>query len=163
VLRRRFAYDAPEPMLRMAVDRASFRPPARLTAVGRLGPTDLDALTDLYAAYPGNGFQTDQLATGVFYGVRDGEELLAAAGTHVISARYAIAAIGNIFTRPAARGRGFAGAVTAAVVAELLGGSCRDTILNVARANEPAQRVYRRLGFREHARHYEGLATARGH
>lgn len=160
VLRRRFAYDQPQPMLRLAVDTESFRAPADMAAADRLGPADLGALTDLYAAYPANAFQPDQLTSGVFYGIRDGAQLVAAAGTHVISARYAIAAIGNIYTRPAARGHGLAGAATAAVVAELLDRSCRDTILNVARSNEPARRVYARLGFREHARHYEGVATA---
>jgi GNAT superfamily N-acetyltransferase len=64
----------------------------------------------------------------------------------------------TIFTRPAVRGRGLAGAATAAVVAELLAAGCRDVILNVARATSPARRVYARLGFRVHTGHFEGLA-----
>jgi predicted GNAT family acetyltransferase len=47
------------------------------------------------------------------------------------------------------------------VVADLLAGSCQDAILNVAVANEPAIRVYSRLGFRTHCQHFEGLATLR--
>ena len=96
----------------------------------------------------------------MFYGVWDGSRLLAAAGTHVVSARYGIAAIGSIFTHPTARGRGLAGVVTGAVVAELLAGDCRDAILNVAQSNEPARRVYNRLGFREHCPHFEGMASS---
>jgi GNAT superfamily N-acetyltransferase len=99
---------------------------------------DLPALLDLYPGYRDNAFQPDQLAGGVFYGVRDGGCLVAAAGTQVTSARYGIAAVGSIFTRPEARRRGFGAAVTSAVVAELLAGFCRDAILNVAAANEPA-------------------------
>lgn len=159
-LRRRVTYDDPEPMLRLAVDRASFRPFPRRTGVERLHADDGPALTELYATYAANVFHPDQLADGVFYGVREGSHLVAAAGTHVVSMPQAIAAIGSIFTRPEARGRGLAGATTSAVVAELLAGRCRDVILNVAQANAAAQRVYTRLGFREHCRHFEGLARA---
>jgi GNAT superfamily N-acetyltransferase len=159
-LRRRLTYAEPMPMLRMAVDHASFRPPAGLATADRLGPRDLPALTDLYLAYPGNAFNSDQLTAGVFYGVREGQRLLAATGTHVVSPRYGIAAVGSIFTRPEARGRGLAVATTSAVVTELLAAGCRDAILNVAQDNAPARRVYAQLGFREHGRHYEGMASA---
>ena len=159
MLRRRLDYSAPTPMLRMAVDAATFRPVA--VGADRLTPDHLPALLDLYAGYAGNAFHPDQLATGVFYGVRDGARLLAAAGTQVVSTRFGIAAVGNVFTRPVARGRGLGPAVTGAVVAELLAGPCREAILNVAAANEAAVRVYSRLGFRVHSRHYEGTATLR--
>jgi ribosomal protein S18 acetylase RimI-like enzyme len=160
LLRRHLAYPAPTPMLRMAVDATTFRAPAAVGA-DRLGPDDLPALLDLYDGYAGSAFHPDQLAPGVFYGVRDGRRLLAAAGTHVVSGRRGIAAVGNIYTRPEARGRGLGGAVTGAVVGELLAGPCRDAVLNVAAANEPAIRVYTRLGFRTHCRHYEGIASHR--
>jgi ribosomal protein S18 acetylase RimI-like enzyme len=158
-LRQCYEYRSPTHMQRMAVDSASFRPVA--ASAERLTPDDLPTLADLYEGYPGNAFQPDQLATGVFYGVHHGARLVAAAGTQVMSTRYGIAAVGNIFTRPEARGRGLASATTSAVVAELLGGACRDAILNVAIANEPAIHVYRRLGFETHCRHYEGIATLR--
>ena len=152
----------------MAADAATFRPPpvaARPPAeVERLTLADLPALRDLYAEYPGNAFNEDQLAAGVFYGARaargDGA-LLAAGGTHVTAAEYGIAAIGNIYTRPRARGRGYATAITTAITADLLAGPYRDVILNVAVANEPAVRLYRGLGFREHCRYQEGRAVRR--
>lgn len=160
VLQEWYAYERePTAMHRMVVDAGSFRPVAG--AVGRLGTADLEALRDLYAAYPENAFQPDQLETGVFYGVRDGDRLLAAAGTHVVSRSYATAAVGSVYTRPEARGRGYAAAATSAVVAELLSGPCRDAILNVAIANAPAVAVYRRLGFAVHCRHHEGVARLR--
>lgn len=159
-LRQRYDYPAPTRMLRMAVDAPSFRPAAG--GAERLTTNDLPALLDLYSAYPGNAFQADQVASGVFYGVRDGARVVAAAGTQVFSARYGIAAVGNIFTSPEARGRGLASAVTSAVIAELLRNGCRQAILNVGIANEPAIHVYTRLGFRTHCRHYEGIATLRG-
>src|SRR5438034_772963 len=64
------------------------------------------------------------------------------------------------FTHPTARGRGLAGVVTGAVVAELLAADCRDAILNVAQSNEPARRVYARLGFRAHCPHFERMASS---
>jgi ribosomal protein S18 acetylase RimI-like enzyme len=156
VLRESFDYPTPTPMHRMAVDADSFRPVS--VGADRLGADDLPALLDLYAGYAGNAFQPE---TGVFYGVREGTQLLAAAGTQVLSARHGIAAVGNVFTRPEARGRGLGAAVTSAVVAELLAGPCSDAILNVADANVPARRVYERLGFTTHCRHYEGVAMLR--
>ncbi|HEV8635692.1 MAG TPA: GNAT family N-acetyltransferase [Chloroflexota bacterium] len=161
-LRRFYAEDGHE-MLRMVVTRRGFRLPDERGAVAeRLAPADLEALIELYRAYPENVFNADQLAGGVFYGVRDAHgRLLATAGTHVLSRRYGIAAVGNVYTRPEARGRGYGQAVTAAVVAELLDGTCREVILNVAADNGPARRVYQRLGFRTRCRYWEGPATRR--
>ncbi|HEX5506317.1 MAG TPA: GNAT family N-acetyltransferase [Thermomicrobiales bacterium] len=149
-------------MRRMAVDAGTFRPPERPTpAVARLGPGDLAALRDLLAEYPDNAFNADQLASGVFYGARADGALVAAGGTHVLAARHGIAAVGNVYTRPAWRGRGYATAITAAVTAALLAGPCRDVILNVAAENGVARRLYARLGYREHCRYWEAAARQR--
>ncbi|HEU5327326.1 MAG TPA: GNAT family N-acetyltransferase [Thermomicrobiales bacterium] len=154
--------DGRHEMLRMAVDAGTFRAPAeRLARVERLGAADLEALRDLYAAYPESAFTADQLQLGVFYGVHDGAALVAAGGTHVVAPRYAIAAVGNVFTRPAARGHGYARAITAAVTAELLTTTCRDIILNVAVENAAALHVYASLGFHPHCRYWEGRARLR--
>lgn len=159
VLHRTFDFANPTPMWRMAVDATGFAPAGG--EARRLGIGDIDDLLDLYTAYPENAFQPDQLATGVFYGVRDGGRLVAAAGTHVVSRRYGIAAVGSVYTRPEARGRGHAAATASAVVAELLADGCRDAILNVAIANPPAVAVYRKLGFAAHCRHHEGTGRRR--
>ncbi len=151
-----------EEMLRMIVTARTFRPPdGKIAAVERLTPDDLPALLDLYASYGANAFNADQLTHGLFYGVRDGEAIVAAGGTHAVAAPYRIAAVGNIFTRPDARGRGYASTITAAVVGDLLGGPCDDVILNVAAANEVAVRMYARLGFREHCRYWEAQMVRR--
>lgn len=142
-------------MLRMAVDRATFRGTDHLPPVRRLGPVDLPALIDLYSSYRGSVFSPDQLQHGAFYGVRRGACLVAAAGTHVVAARYGIAAIGNVYTRSEVRQRGYGTAATVAVVAELLAGPIRDVILNVAADNDEARRVYERLGFRVHCEFWE--------
>ncbi len=149
-------------MLRMAVDRATFvAPGVGATVAARLDQADLGALTTLYAQYPDTTFTPDQLAHGVFYGVRDGDRLIAAGGTHVVAAEYGLAAVGNIFVAPAARGRGHGAAITAAIVGELLAKPCREVILNVAQENAPAQMIYRRLGFRPHCPYGEARAIRR--
>lgn len=149
-------------MVRMFVGASTFRPPrSPQPEIGRLGPEDVPDLQELYSAYGANAFTPDQVLHGVFYGVRTGGLLVAAGGTHVLSQRYSIAAVGNIYTRPAARGRGYGSGITGAVVAELLRNGYRDIILNVAVMNEAAHNIYLRLGFAPHCRYWEGHATRR--
>lgn len=163
VFERYYAFpNQPQAMLRLAADPQTFRPPdVPEPAVERLGTDDLPALLDLYASFQGNAFKPDQLLLGPFYGVRQGRALLAAGGTHAVGARYRIGAVGNFYTRPEVRGRGYGTAVVAAIVGELLAGPCRDVILNVSAANMVAQRLYRRLGFRVHCDYLEGRVMRR--
>jgi ribosomal protein S18 acetylase RimI-like enzyme len=150
-------------MLRMAVSAATFVRPGGSTAsvasVVRLGDADLQQLLALYADYADGAFTPDQLTHGVFYGVYEGDRLVAAGGTHVVAPQYGIAAVGNVYAAPGARGRGLGGTVAAAVTADLLAGACTDVILNVVATNEPAVRIYRRLGFAEHCPYVEASAV----
>ena len=150
------------PMLRMAVDRTTFAPPAQgSAATNRLRDADLASLLAFYATYPDSTFTADQLTHGVFYGVRERGQIVATGGTHVVAAEYGLAAAGNIFVIPEARGRGLGGMVTAAIVAELLADSCHEVILNVVAANVPATRLYQRLGFTAHRAYSEARAIRR--
>ena len=97
----------------------------------------------------------------MYFGVRDNGRLVAAGGTHVVSTRFGIAVLGGIFTLPAARGRGYASAITSALVAVLLARGCRDVVLNVNAENETARGVYDRVGFHEHCRYEAGEAVLR--
>ena len=149
-------------MCRMALDRRGFRPPAKGTpGLRRLTEDDAAALDGFYAAYPASTFTPDQLAHGVFFGVWEDDRLVAAAGTHVVAAEYGIAAVGNVFTVPEARGRGYGAATTAGVVGALLDGPCDEVILNVVAANAVARAIYTRLGFAEHCPYFEARATLR--
>jgi ribosomal protein S18 acetylase RimI-like enzyme len=146
-------------MMRMVVDRLSFRPHAGVAL--RLLPIEIGDLNRLY----GYGFTAwlpaDAIANGVYYGIRDGGRLVAAAGTHVISAEAGLAAVGNVLTHPDYRGRGFAKLTTSAVTQELLR-SCTEVVLNVRSDNPPAIAAYRALGYRQHAIFEERLARRRG-
>jgi ribosomal protein S18 acetylase RimI-like enzyme len=158
-LARHYAVDG-HTMLRLYVTRRLLRLPTEKSIVAeRLGPDDGAAIAALYQEYDESAYHPDQLGSGVFYGVRDGHgRLLAAGGTHVVSRRYALAAVGNIYTLPEARGRGYARAVTAAVVSTLLGGLVDLVVLNVAPENAAARRVYEGMGFRTRCRYWEGSA-----
>jgi predicted GNAT family acetyltransferase len=126
----------------------------------RLGETHLSDLRALFGDRPDapDAFTPSQLKSGVFYGIYDRQDLVAVAGTHVRSARFKLAAIGNVFTHPEYRGQGFASATTAAVVQDLMADGIETIILNVAQSNTPAVRTYERIGFRTHCAFFEGYA-----
>jgi RimJ/RimL family protein N-acetyltransferase len=141
-------------MVRMWVDRESFRPV--LGEAVRLDVADTRHLNRLYELGVTSWLPAEAVASGVYYGVRRGTRLVAAAGTHVISRRYGLAAVGNVFTQREMRGQGFAKMVTSAVTAELLE-TCPQVVLNVRADNPPALAAYRALGYREHVRFEERL------
>jgi predicted GNAT family acetyltransferase len=142
------------PMVRMVVDKARFRP---YTAdVQRLTPMDSSQLNRLYQVGFASWLPAASVASGVYYGIRVGGKLVAAAGTHVISPSARLGVVGNVLTHVDHRGRGYATAVTSAVTEELLR-ACDDVVLNVRSDNPPALAAYRRLGYVEHVRFEERL------
>ncbi len=107
-------------------------------------------------------FMRSQLQDGTFYGVRHEGRLVAAGGTHLYCRDESVGAIGNVYTHRAHRGHGHASAVTSAVARELIDRGTRIIALNVKSENQAAIRVYERLGFRFHARFFEGRARGSG-
>lgn len=146
-------------MVRMWVDRAHFRPyPA---TVQRLLPVEIGELNRLYQLGFASWLPSSSIADGVYYGLRVNGQLVAAAGTHVVSHGARLAVVGNVLTHIDYRGRGFATAVTGAVTAELLR-TCDQVVLNVRSDNPPALNAYRRLGYGEHVRFEERLVHRLG-
>ena len=154
-----YRIDAGPPMVRMAVDRWTFKPVAG--PVQRLSPADIVDLNRLYGLGFAGWLPADSIANGVYYGVRIAGRLVAAAGTHVISPDGAIAAVGNVMTHIDSRGRGFAKQTTSAVTQELLR-TCDDVVLNVRADNPPARAAYRALGYRDYCHFEERLVHRRG-
>ncbi len=152
----RYRLDSGPQMVRMTVDRTGFRP-ADDPGVERLGPSDAMELNRLYQLGFGAWLPPQSIAEGVYYGLRVRGRLVAAAGTHVLSAAARLGVVGNVLTHGDFRGRGYATAVTGAVTAELLR-SCDHVALNVRADNPPAISAYRHLGFAEHVRFEERLA-----
>jgi RimJ/RimL family protein N-acetyltransferase len=152
VFKRYFQFAQEQPMLRMAVTTAAFQPPDDPdddVTVRRLRSRDVRALNQLYNSDGAPTYYSGKhVSEGVYYGVYDRQALVSVAGTHVISEQWSIAVVGNVFTHPAHRGRGYARLSTGAVTADLLG-RCRDVVLTVDPLNTPAVRAYQHLGYRE--------------
>ena len=127
----------------------------------RLAARDLPELGRCYdAAYPGHWFEPRMLERGCYYGIRRDGRLVSVAGTHVHSARFRVAALGNIATLPEYRRQGLAAACCARLCTELRGTA--DHIgLNV-RADDPAAvGLYTGLGFERIGKYEEFMLSER--
>lgn len=124
-------------------------------AAVRLGPADLAAIEDLYSSDPGGAFfLATMLDRNPFVGIWEGGRLVAAAGTHVASERFGVAAVGAVITRPSHRGRGLGKAVVSALCRRLV--PVYETVgLNVEAENVAALSIYDSLGFRRVFRYEE--------
>jgi ribosomal protein S18 acetylase RimI-like enzyme len=86
---------------------------------------------------------------GPFFGIRDGEDLVACGGVHYVTDH--VAQLAYIETREHRRREGFATALTTALIRELETED-RRLVLNVRVDNHAAIELYARLGFRGRAR-----------
>ena len=163
LLRKRYDIQDEKTMWRMLLQVNHFQP-GPIGSVIRLGLSDLPEVEQLYADGKPAGkaphfFFPEMLHEGVFFGVREGTQLIATAGTHLVAPGESVAAIGNIYTRRDCRGRGLASQATSAVVRELLRQGLRTIALNVHEDNAAAIRVYKRLGFFRYCEFIEALAV----
>jgi GNAT superfamily N-acetyltransferase len=150
------------PMWRMTVELASFRPSPGEGIIA-LHESDVDAVTALYDEGWRHGegptfFQPRMLRQGTFRGVREGADLVAVAGTHLISRELGVCAVGNVYTRRDRRRQGLGARVTSAVVRHAFAQAIPTIVLNVGQENVGARRVYERLGFHCHCAFLEGEA-----
>jgi ribosomal protein S18 acetylase RimI-like enzyme len=164
-LRRRYDIPRAVAMWRMTLNPPDYRPAPTNGAI-RLGPAEVAALERLYADGAETGesphfFLPSMVREGVFFGLYEGAELIAAAGTHLVVPQESVAAIGCVYTRRNSRGKGLATCVTSAVVNELLRLRLATIALNVSQENTRAARIYERLGFVRYCAYYEGLALRR--
>lgn len=131
------------------------------SAAVALGPADRAEIEAFYAAaYPGNWFDPRMLETGRYVGVRAVGTLVSVAGVHVFSPSLGVAALGNVATLPAFRGRGLGAVVTAALCRRLLA-DCDTIGLNAHAGNRAAIGLYERLGFVTVGEYDECTAAAR--
>lgn len=154
-IRSRYEIDSSERMWRMIATRDTFSPLP--TRARRLGMRNAPAVVDLYSATRAAAVRPETLLAQGCYGVWQDGRLVSIAGTHGLSGPRGIAAIGNIFTHPTYRNRGYAKMCVSALVADLMR-VVPDIILNVSESNTPALRLYERLGFRRHCTYREGRA-----
>ena len=115
--------------------------------VENLSMSNLGEIMSLFEkAYPRNFFEPRMLETEQYYGIRRSGALVSVAGVHVYSARYRVAALGNIATHPDYRGKGY-GRIAAARVCKSLLNEIDHIGLNVKADNTSAIRCYEKLGF----------------
>ncbi len=132
---------------RMALTDKSLLADIDTSEAGELSMSNLGEIMSLFEkAYPGNFFEPRMLETKQYYGIRQSGALVSVAGVHVYSARYRVAALGNITTHPDYRGRGH-GRIAAARVCKSLLNEIDHIGLNVKADNTSAIRCYEKLGF----------------
>ena len=133
------------------------------STVIRLGAADapqIDQLLTHGGAFTPDAFDPFQLDNGVFYGITsDDGELLAMGGTHIVDWTGGVGAVGNMYTHPDYRGRGYARLLLSAVVGALQTGGVETIVLNVNETNTVARRLYTEHGFAIHCDFVEGIGV----
>ena len=163
---------------------------AESQAVVPLSRADGHRLQTLYrhgGDFAPDGFAAYQLDDGYFFGIEDTDGVLAAlGGTHIVYRldrprpsdwndslhqhgdaldgilAQGVAAVGNFYTKPDFRGRGYGKAVTAAIIRALRVDGYGMIVLNVSERNIAARSLYERLGFTTHCQFVEGCAAKSG-
>lgn len=149
-----------QPMIRMGVTGATFKPVARLNTVALTG-LEIRRINQLYSSDGTPSYYApEHIDAGVYRGVVADGALVAIAGTHVVSSQERVAVVGNVFTHPDYRGYGYATAATSAVTAALLE-FCDTVVLTVDPRNTPAVAAYDRLGYGEACQLLEASAIRR--
>lgn len=111
-----------------------------------LGRADLDELRSFYAAsFSEHQLERDMLDTGQYFAIREGGQMIAAAGVHVYSDKYKVAAIGNVASLPEV-GTAHRSTVVAALCQNLLK-SVNKIVLDVPTTDEASLASYHKLGF----------------
>ena len=172
-------------MLRMALVPGHHVPAPSISTIP-LSSADEHRLQTLYrqgGEFAPDAFTVSQLHDGYFFGIEDENGALAAAGGTHIAFRldslpspspqeghrqkadsidrilsHGVAAIGNIYTRPDFRGRGYGKAVTARITQALQADDYGLIVLNVSKQNLVARSIYEKLGFVTHCLFVEGCA-----
>ena len=132
-------------------------------ALVHLGAEDAGRIEELFAHggdFTPDAFDPAQLADGFFWGVEESGNLIAAGGTHVVDTTESVAVIGNIYTHPDHRGRGYAKAITRAITAHLQEAGIDLIALNVDQRNRTAVSLYENLGFTKYCPFVEGVGEA---
>ena len=132
-------------MRRMHVTSQRFHDTEEISV--RLDGKHVGAINQLYGTEWGiTTYSARHIDEGLYCGIVVNDRLVSVAGTHAISPTYGIAVVGNVYTHPNFRGRGYATTTTSAVTRTLLE-HCEDVVLSVADKNIPARRTYQRLGY----------------
>ncbi|MBN1310804.1 MAG: GNAT family N-acetyltransferase [Anaerolineae bacterium] len=161
------------PMFRMRITSGIFKPlenpidpPTPIITLGKEHIQDIIKLQEEAAKADGRdahdiAFSPDMIKDGYYRGIYQDDRLIAAAGTHIVAPQVGMAAVGNIVVHPDSRQQGLGSLVSQAVTQALLDAKLDLIILNVRQSNQPAVKIYRKLGYRQTTRFIEGAARRR--
>lgn len=157
-------------MFRMRITKGIFNPYADMTATpGEIvtmalpDAPEIAALLDLTSEADGRDrrdvfFEPQMVADGYYHGLRIDGTLVALAGTHITSRSAGVAALGNVVVHPDHRRHGYGGLVSQVATEALLNDGFELVVLNVRQNNQAANKIYRRLGYKQMAAFIEGIA-----
>lgn len=113
----------------------------------KLDQSHFEQLINLYqTAYPDHHFDSRMLETGYYYGIIQKNQLVGVTGVHAYSDEYRIAVLGNICVHPDFRGQNLSYRLIGHQLEQL--NPAENTVcLNVKADNDPAVKVYQKLGF----------------
>jgi GNAT superfamily N-acetyltransferase len=159
-------------MYRMLVTPKAFvplKPAQQLPPPTPLNESHLNAITTLIAEAAASdkrdirdiAFGPEMVQAGYYRGIYQDGRLIALAGTHLVAREANIAAVGNVVVHPEERKRGLGSLVSHAVTQALLDDGFDPVVLNVRQDNEPAIKIYRKLGYRPVCSFIEGAARRR--
>ena len=134
--------------LDMAVELKDYREPPGLKPCRRLGVEDLDEFMEvkrLQGRPVTREEAVEMLSRKLYYGCHHNDKLVSIAGAYARLPEVWV--IGDVYTLPEYRGRGYGTSVTAAVT-RIAVESGATALLHVDETNEPALRIYRKLGYK---------------
>lgn len=120
---------------------------ASVSPAHKAAKKDLEALNRFYVEHESEAWNPIQFGVGPYYVVKQGNEIVSAAGIHILTPQ--IAQLGNVLTDRAHRRKGYSKACTTALVREV-SSSNRIVSLFVRTDNAPAIRMYEQIGFEKH-------------
>ena len=112
--------------------------------VEKVRENELESLDKFYREHGTEAWVPIQFRAGPYYCVKHNDQIVSAAGVHLVTSQ--IAQLGNIITDETYRNRGFATACTSVLAADLASKG-RIISLFVRTDNAPAIHVYEKLGF----------------
>jgi predicted GNAT family acetyltransferase len=144
----RFRIEKEVPFLRMAVTDLHRIRSVDISGVEALTEEEESGVADfLVESFTNVRFESLAMRRRSFFGYKRSDGLLSVAGTTFFSAKYGVAVIGPVATRPDSRGQGLATRTTARLCLELASLGAEVIGLHVRAQNVPAIRCYERLGF----------------
>jgi predicted GNAT family acetyltransferase len=120
------------------------------TKLRRLGTGDVAAMIELATLTEPGPFRDRTIELGNFYGILEGERLLAMAGQRMRVPGFV--EVSAVCTHPDGRGRGYAGILMSEVIRDIVAEAAVPFLH--AFADNPAVRLYEKLGF-SHRRSFE--------